>query len=375
MQRYLQDNILKDLQKKMVLITGPRQVGKTYLAKMLQTEFKSPTYLNYDNADDAKIIKNRLWLPKTDLIIFDEIHKMKGWKKFLKGTFDTKPSNQSILITGSARMETFRKSGDSLAERYFHYRLNPLSVKEISNNFSPYDALSKLILLGGFPEPFLSDSEDEARRWRRQYYTDLIREDVLDFGKIQEIRAMRLLLELLRKRVGTPTSYASLSRDLQIAPNTVRKYISILESLYIIFLIKPFHKNIARAILKEPKIYFYDSGYVDMDTGTRLENTAALCLLKHIQYLQDNKGENIDLYYIKTKEGKEIDFAISQNGTLRMLIEVKLSDSNLSPQVKYFKERFSAVNTIQLVHNLRQEKKINDISILSAGKWLSNLTA
>ncbi|MFH1504869.1 MAG: DUF4143 domain-containing protein [Candidatus Omnitrophota bacterium] len=198
---------------------------------------------------------------------------------------------------------------------------------------------------------------------------------MLDFSRIQEIHAIHLLLELLRKRVSAPISYTSLSRDLQIAPNTVRKYISILESLYIIFLVRPFHKNIARAILKEPKIYFYDSGYVDMDEGARLENTAALCLLKHTQYLQDSKGENIDLHYIRTKEGKEIDFALSQNGILKTLIEVKLSDSNLSPQAKYFKERFSAVNVIQLVHNLRQEKKINDISILSAGKWLAGLTA
>lgn len=360
----------------MVFVTGPRQVGKTTLAKSLLSEFTSPTYLNYDNTDDALIIRKRQWPIKSGLVIFDEIHKMKNWRNYLKGTFDTLPEHQTILVTGSARLDTFRQTGDSLAGRYYHYRLNPLSVKELSGpSLSPYETVSSLNILGGFPEPFLSGSEDEANRWRRQYYTGLVREDILDFSKIQEIRAIKFLLEMLRKRVGSPLSYTSLAGDLQVSPNTIRKYIAILESLYIIFVVRPFHRNIARAILKEPKIYFYDSGFIDMDEGHRLENTAAVCLLKHVQYLQDTKGAGINLHYIRTKEGKEIDFVIEEKGAITHCVEVKLSDDDVSPQLRYFSKKLPGVPMVQLVHNLRQEKEIHGITITPAGKWLAQLAA
>ncbi|MBI4061163.1 MAG: ATP-binding protein, partial [Elusimicrobia bacterium] len=309
------------------------------------------------------------------LVILDEIHKMKGWKGFLKGTFDTKEPRQSILVTGSARLETFRQTGDSLAGRYFLHRLHPLSVKELSGAMPSYEAVAALNRLGGFPEPFLSSSDEQASRWRRQYYTDIVREDIMDFSRIGEIRAIRLLLEMLRKRVGTPLSYASLARDLQIAPNTVRKYADILESLHIIFTVRPFHKNIARSLLKEPKAYFYDSGYVDGDEGVRLENTAAACLLKHVHFLQDSKGREVSLHYVRTKDGKEVDFAVAEKGALTRLIEVKLSDGAVSRNLKYFKDRHPAVDAVQLVHNLRNEQQLDRIAIVQAGKWLAALEA
>lgn len=375
MKRYLYENIINDLKKKMVFITGPRQVGKTFLAKNIQHAFEKSIYLNNDDIDDVKIIKDRTWPLNTDLIILDEIHKMKNWKNYLKGTFDTRSANQTFLVTGSARLDTFRQAGDSLAGRYFLYHLNPLSVKELFGIMSPYEAVSALNRLGGFPEPFLSSSDEYARRWRQQYYTDIVREDIMDFSRINEIRAIRLLLEMLRKRVGSTLSYASLSEDIQISSNTVRKYIDILESLHIIFIIRPYHHNIARSILKEPKIYFYDSGYIDGDEGIRLENTVAVCLLKHVQYLHDAKGLDVSLHYIRTKNGKEVDFALAQNGDLTHFIEVKLSDSTISGNLKYFKERYSQVDAVQLVHNIRNDKEINNIAILRAGEWLSQLSA
>ncbi|MBI5418421.1 ATP-binding protein [Candidatus Poribacteria bacterium] len=375
MKRYIYDLIINDLKKKMVFITGPRQVGKTYLAKNIQQEFKKTVYLNNDDIDDAKTIHKREWPLDTELIVLDEIHKLKDWKNYLKGTFDTRINNQTFLVTGSARLDTFRQSGDSLAGRYFLYHLNPLSVKELSGAVSPYEAITSLNRLGGFPEPFFSSSEEYSARWRQQYYTDIVREDIMDFSRINEIRAIRLLLEMLRKRVGSPLSYASLSEVLQIAPNTVRKYIDILESLHIVFIIRPYHRNIARSILKEPKIYFYDSGYVDGDEGIRLENTVAVCLLKHVQYLHDAKGKEIFLHYMRTKDGKEADFALAQDGNLTHFIEVKLSDSTLSSNLKYFKEKYSHVNAVQLVHNVRNNKEIDNIKIVQAGEWLSQLSA
>ncbi|MBI4801432.1 MAG: ATP-binding protein [Elusimicrobia bacterium] len=374
MERYLHDRIIGDLRKKMVFITGPRQVGKTYLSKSIQVEFGKPVYLNHDDISDIKIIRKRAWPLNAELVILDEIHKMKSWKVFLKGTFDTRPPAQSFLVTGSARLDTFRQTGDSLAGRYFLYRLNPLSVKELVPTMPPYEALSALNRLGGFPEPFLSASDEEAGRWRRQYYTDLVREDILDFSHISEIRVIRLLLEMLRKRVGSPLSYASLANDLQTAPNTVRKYMEILESLHIIFLVRPFHKNIARSLLKEPKVYFYDSGYVEGDEGVRLENTVAVSLLKHVQYLGDAKGLETSLHYIRTKDGKEVDFSLAEKGALTHFIEVKLSDDGISRNLRYFKDRYRGM-AVQLVHNARNEQEMNGVSIVRAGDWLARLSA
>jgi predicted AAA+ superfamily ATPase len=375
MERYIQKLVVNDLHRKMVFITGPRQVGKTFFSKSIQGEFKKAVYLNLDDISDIKIIRKRAWPLNADLVILDEIHKMKGWKAFLKGTFDTRPPLQSFLITGSARLDTFRQTGDSLAGRYFLYRLNPLSVKELAGVMPPYEALSALNRLGGFPEPFLSASDMEASRWRRQYYTDLVREDIIDFSRITEIRAIRLLLEMLRKRVGSPLSYASLAGDLQVAPNTIRKYMEILESLHIIFAVRPFHKNIARSLLKEPKVYFYDSGYVEGDEGVRLENTVAVSLLKHVQYLQDTKGADISLHYIRTKDGKELDFSLAEKGALTHFIEVKLTDETISRNLMYFKTRYPAVTALQLTHNARNEQQTAGVSVVRAGDWLAQLAA
>ncbi len=375
MRRYLHSQVMTDLTKKMVMITGPRQVGKTYLAKEIMAEFRKPQYLNLDVPEDRAIVLGRSWPLEADLLVFDEIHKLREWKTYLKGVFDSRPEGQAILVTGSARLETFRQTGESLAGRYFHLRLHPLSVKELIGAMPPDDALDAINRLGGFPEPLLSGSEEEAGRWRNQYYTDLIREDIFDLGRLHEVRSMRLLLEMLRSRVGSPLSYTSIADDIQIAPNTVKKYIGILEALYVIFLVRPFHRQIARSILREPKAYFYDSGFVKGDEGRGFENTCALALLKHAHYLHDVKGKEIELTYLRTKEGREVDFALVEGERATVLVEAKTSEADPAPSLLYFKERVPGVKAVQLVWKLRREAHRRGVDIVRAADWLSRLEA
>ena len=377
MKRYLSDTIRSDLGKKMVLLTGPRQVGKTTMAKKLMAGYRRAQYLNWDVADDRRILLAQTWSPRADILVLDEIHKMAQWKSYLKGVYDGRTTDQAILVTGSARMETFRQSGESLAGRYFPVRLHPFSVREWVEltGAGPDDALDRLIERGGMPEPFLAETKMEAERWRRQYFTDLVREDVLEFSRIQEIRVMRLLVELLRERVGSPLSIASIARDLQAAPNTVAKYIEIIEALYVVFLVRPYHRNVARAILKEPKVYFFDTGYVIGDEGIKWENACAAMLLKHIHFEQDVLGKPVGLHYLRTKDGAEVDFVLCQDGAPTHLIECKHTDNHPTPSLMKFAGLFSKAQSIQLVRELRHEEYRRLVSIRKGADWLVELSA
>lgn len=335
----------------MVFLVGPRQVGKTWLAKRIMQNFSRPQYLNYDSLTDRKIITTQTWAFDCDLLVLDEIHKMPDWKNFLKGVYDTRPANQTYLITGSARLETFRNSGDSLAGRYFSYKLFPFTLYELKQ-FDQVD-LEKQISHGGFPEPFLS-SIDDSRRWRKQYIDGLIRTDILDFEKIHDFRAIQLVLKLLRERVSSQISYSKIANDVQVSSTTVKKYIDIFESLFIIFRVTPFSKKIARSILKEPKIYFYDTAMVQANDGAVFENLMALELLAHQQRKIDLKGIDASLNYIRTKEGKEVDFCLNDEGNISSIIEIKLSDNNISSNLKYFCNRYD-LKGVQIVKNIKNE--------------------
>ena len=375
MQRYLEKYIIEDLKEKIVLLTGPRQTGKTTLSKMLMTGFD---YFNFDNAEDRLSLLEKSWDRSKDLIIFDELHKLKNWKSWLKGIYDTEGVPPSILVTGSAKLDIYKKMGDSLAGRFFQFRLHPLDLKEIKNILNPENLqteLDKLLNTGGFPEPFLNGSSRFYNRWKRSHLDIIIKQDLIDLENVQHITSVETLIQLLKKRVGSPVSYSSLARDLQCSDKTIKRWLTILENMYVIFRVSPFHKNIARSILKSPKFYFYDTGQVIGDPGAKLENLVACALLKEINYLADCYGEEKHLYYLRNKEGREVDFCTITNEDPALMVEVKWRDENVSPNFKIFKKSFPGVKMLQIVKELKKEKTFPDgIEIRSAHKWLSRLS-
>ena len=375
MKRYLDVRIRQDLLKKMVVLTGARQVGKTTLSQQLLSEFPLGQYLNFDVAAHRAVIQAQSWRQSAPLLVFDEIHKMRDWKNWLKGVYDGRAPGQAVLVTGSARMDTFRQAGESLAGRIFGLRLHPLSVREWceATPASPHAALTHLLMRGGFPEPALADSDVDAQRWRSDYFSGLVREDVLEFSRLQEVNAMRLFAEMLRSRVGAPLSIASLARDLNLSSVTLAKYLDILQALFIVFVVRPWHRNIARATLQSPKIYFYDTGLVLGDDGIRFENLVACHLMKNVQWQQDTRGAAVDLHYIRTKDEAEVDFCLSEGDTLTHLVECKLSDAKPHRTLTRFASEWPQAQAVQLLRECKAEADIGRLQIRDAAPWLAAL--
>ena len=376
MNRYLAPAILKDLKRKIILLSGPRQVGKTTLSKMLVSDFD---YLNFDNPENRLALLERSWDRSKELIVFDELHKLQKWKSWLKGIYDTESIPPALMVTGSARLDTYRKAGDSLAGRFFPFRLHPLDIKEIIQfdfaiNQNSDQILERLLLTGGFPEPFLENNLRFYKRWKRTHLDIIIRQDLLDLENIRQITALETLIQLLRKRVGTPISYRSLAEDLQCSDKTIKHWLTVLENMYVIFKVRPYHHNIARSLLKAPKYYFYDIGQVLGDNEIKLENLTACALLKEVHRQQDCFGEELDLSYIRDREKREIDFLITREQIPEMAVEVKWADDSPNRNFSLLKKHFSGIKKIQLIKELTREKTYPDgLELRRAASWLAKL--
>ena len=344
MKRYLYDQILSDLNRKMVFVGGPRQVGKTTLARQVLASLDG-AYLNWDIPAHRECILKRQ-LPDKPLWCFDELHKYDRWRDFLKGLFDEYGATKKILVTGSAHLDFYRYSGDSLQGRYHYLRLSPLSWQEA--RAAGYDDFDKLLEFGGFPEPFLSDSKTEARRWRFEYRKRLIEEEVRSLERVNALGSMELLASRLPDLVGSPLSLNSLREDLQVSHKSVALWADILERLFHIFRITPFGVPTIRAIKKEKKHYHYDWSLVQ-ESGARFENLIACHLLKWVQYQEDVFGSPMTLHYLRDRDQREVDFVIAQNQKALQLIECKLSTPKETPKsLRYFSERIPDAEAIVL---------------------------
>lgn len=338
--RYLHPHLEDILNRKMLFIGGPRQVGKTTLALQFlkPPSIKNPGYLNWDrNSDKVLILKDQLPLSQSNTIVLDEIHKYSKWRNLIKGLYDKHFEDNRFIVTGSARLDTFRKGGDSLLGRYRYFRLHPFSVTEMSKNPNQSD-LDLLMKFGGFPEPLFLQNENEHRIWQNDRMVKVASEDIRDLENIKDISSLLLLSEILPTRVGSPLSLKSLAEDLSVSQPTVERWVEALSSLYYCFTIAPYGTPKIRAVKKLKKLYMWDWSQVE-ENGFRFENLVASHLLKYCHFITDTQGFPMEVRYLRDTDGREIDFVVLKNKVPIFAVECKTGDKTLSRHIEYFKAR------------------------------------
>lgn len=377
MRRYLEKSILEFIHRKIILVTGPRQTGKTTLTKALSKSF---AYYNYDIKSDLDVFRKNEWDRTKKIVIFDELHKKNKWKLWLKGIYDQHGTqNQGIVVTGSAKLDLAKKVGDSLAGRFFSYRLYPFDLKELKGNQSLEKNYNHLLQFSGFPEPFLEASPKFYGLWAQTHSDLIIRQDLLSSEVVRDLDSLEVLVDMLSTRVGSTVSINSLAVDLQKDDKTIRKWLDHLENLYVVFRVNPYSKNIPRGLLKAGKYYFYDIAKVrgkdpTQTEAARLENLVALSLKKEVDFLADTEGKKLELYFSKFKGQQEMDFMIFEDKLLKYAIEVRLSDDSVSDSFRAFQKHLDGARKIQLVRNLKREFSTPDgVEVVRALDFLENL--
>ncbi|MDX2454580.1 ATP-binding protein [Desulfosarcina sp.] len=356
----------------MVFVGGPRQVGKTTMAQaILNASTQGGRYFNWDYDEDRRDILNKRWHDRDRLLVFDELHKYPRWKGWLKGIYDVSHEYHSFLVTGSARLDVYRRGGDSLMGRYHYWRLHPFTLDEIPPGMTPEDAYGRLMTVGGFPEPFLDGDEREARRWRKERFDRVLREDIRDLEPIRNIQLLGLFVDALRHRVGGMITLSNLAGEIEVSPKTAKAWLELLERMYLVFAVRPYSRSLPRAILKPPKVFFFDNADVIGDEGARFENLVATHLLKRLHYLEDREGHRCELHYLRDKEGREIDFVILKDGAVQELIEVKFAEENISRSLRYYVERLRPPKATQIVAMLKRPYSSGIISVVDPLSYFS----
>ncbi len=365
--RNLAKNIQQDLKEKMVFLGGPRQVGKTTLAQSLIKDYRDghPAYLNWDDAISRKKIRNREWPSGEKIIIFDEIHKYTKWKNLVKGHYDILKNTHSFIITGSSRLNVFKRGGDSLMGRYYSYRLHPFSLVELG--FTKKN-LNRLMQFGGFPEPFSKASPVFLKRWHRNRQEQIIREDLRNLERVRDIHSLEILAEMLPERVGSLLSIKSLSRDLSVDFKTAKHWIEIFESLYYCYRIQPYGSSKVRAIKKEQKLYLFDWTQIE-DKGIRFENMVASHLLKFCHFLEDTGGEKMELRFLRDTDKREVDFVVLKNKRPMFAVECKSGHGPLSGHIRYFRERTSIPQFYQVHLQSGESSPLSNVAIMPFEKF------
>ena len=352
--------------RQMAFVSGPRQVGKTTTCRQ-----RADACLNWDDVDDRELILagprsliERLGLDRltgtVPVVLFDELHKFPRWKQFLKGFFDTYADRMRIAVTGSARLDVYRRGGDSLMGRYLPYRMHPFSVAETITQELPdaarivrpprpvdagdFDALWRH---GGYPEPFLKRDPRFSRRWQSLRFEQLVREEVRDLARVQQLDQLEVMVRLLADRSAQQLVYGNLARQVRVAVDTVRRWVAALCDLHLGFLVRPWFRNVSRSLRKEPKWYLRDWASIE-DAGQRAETFVACHLLKAVEGWNDMGLGAFELGYLRDKEKREVDFLVARDGEPWFLAETKRRDESMSRSLRHYQERLGAPFAFQV---------------------------
>ncbi len=371
--RYLEAVVTAALKKKMVFVGGPRQVGKTTFALGFlgpEADERHPAYLNWDHPAVRERLRNAELPAGEPLLLFDEIHKYARWRNLLKGIYDTERSRRRIIVTGSARLDFYRKGGDSLAGRYRYFRLHPFSLREINRppSRSDFDALLRF---GGFPEPLFAQDDVEHRIWTRDRLARVVREDLRDLEHIREISLVEHLVALLPDKVGSPLSVKSLREDLQVDHKTAERWLQALENMYVCFRLAPYGPPKVRAVKKERKLYLWDWSSIE-EPGPRFENLVASQLLKYCHWVEDTQGYDMDLRFLRDTDRREVDFVVLRNRKPIFGVECKSGEKAISGAIRYFAERTSIPRFYQ-VHLGEREYAAGKVTVLPFRRFCEDL--
>lgn len=394
--RYLEHIVQSDAlaSRKIAFISGPRQVGKTTVAEHILAQAKqSKNYFTWDDEDFRKIWvkgpKGYLDLiEKNSIIVFDEIHKDRKWKSKLKGLFDIYKNQFQFIVTGSASLDFYRKSGDSLQGRYIPYRLHPLSVgetdrvkpppeKEWDEHYCESYSVESLLRFSGYPEPYFQQNEQKRIRWQRLYRERLVREDLRDLQNVRDVSLIESLALLLQEKAGSQLSYESLREDLSCSFESVKRWVGLLETLFYCYRLKPYSKKIKRSIAKEPKLFLYD-WTLAKSKGAIAENMVAGHLLKSCHAWTDCAFGEFELFYLRDKEKREVDFLVTKNQAPYALIEVKSGQSNPTPALLYYQRLLKPQFTLQVVERDIDERRNQlmypGVRVMGLKRFLGSLT-
>ncbi len=385
--RYLETAVGDDLNDRMVFVAGPRQVGKTTLATLLARRYSNSVYLNWDNRTHRDRILRQEWDPDSQILVFDELHKYDRWKGLIKGIWDTRRNNERIIVTGSSRLDTYRRGGDSLLGRYHLYRLHPFTASELDGDRkesdpaepfeltfgkAPQDTVRHLMAYGGFPEPCLSGRSRTHRRWLQERFERVFREDIRDTTVVRSLSQIELLGAMMPKRVGSPLSLNAISEDLEVSAHTVRTWVDLLCRNYYTFPVAPYHRRIERAVKKAAKYYLWDWSEV-ADEGARFENLVASHLLKFCHFLRDAEGINAELRLLRDREKREVDFVVLWNDKPWFLIECKLNASRNHAHLVRFGELLNLKQRYVVTLSERDDYKDRHtgVRVLPASRFLT----
>ncbi len=359
--------------RKMAFVGGPRQVGKTTLALGLlgpaATE-RHPAYLNWDDPRVRGRAMRAELPPDEPLLVFDEIHKYARWRGLLKGVWDTEKSFRKILVTGSARLDYYRKGGDALVGRYRSFRLHPFSLPELGSTPSGSD-LEGLLQFGGFPEPLFARDAVEHRIWQRDRLSRVLRDDLRDLERVHEVSLVEQLVELLPARVGSPLSIASLRQELEVDHKTVERWLQMLENLYVCFRVAPFGAPRIRAVKKERKLYLWDWSAVP-DEGARFENLVASQLLKYCHFIEDTQGHSMELRFLRDTDKREVDFVVLQGRRPLFAVECKSGEAAIGSAVRYFAER-APIPRFYQVHRGEKHFASGKVTVVPFARFCADL--